>query len=157
MMRRKRIFRAIGWLAASLIEIPTVDYEAIDAHIAALAEQPAPPGTAGDGTETVSAESRVSSEQCASSVLSLHDEPRVTFKPSRMRGPSRSRPPAAPHVNGVGTPPPERAHRTTAPTAAQDLSPCAGSVFRWRTAGLDTARLRAWLENLKREAERRAG
>ena len=52
MMRRKRIFRTIGWLAALLIELPTVNYEAIDAHIAALAERTLPQGTAGDRAVT---------------------------------------------------------------------------------------------------------
>jgi hypothetical protein len=58
MMRRKRVLRAIGWLAALLIETPTVDYEAIDAHIAALAEHPVPLGTAEEATVTVGAESQ---------------------------------------------------------------------------------------------------
>jgi hypothetical protein len=62
MMRRKRIFRTIGCLAALLIEAPTVDADAIDAHIAALAERTLPQGTAADRTVTASAESQISSE-----------------------------------------------------------------------------------------------
>ena len=41
LMRRARVFRAVGWLVCQLIELPSVDgvdQAALDAHIAALAE-----------------------------------------------------------------------------------------------------------------------
>jgi hypothetical protein len=42
LMRRKRLFRTVGWLASRLIEMPSIndlDQAALDAHIAAVAER----------------------------------------------------------------------------------------------------------------------